>query len=264
MPYVVLDGIAGYYEVHGTGDPVLLLHGGFCSIETMSPQIESLARAYQVHAPERPGQGRTPDRPGPIGFDGMVRDTLAYLDALDVDSAHVVGFSDGAITGLLLARDHPERVRSLVSISANLDPSGFVDDDPPADDDSEAEPEDTPSDDMFGIRAAYDRLSPDGPAHGDVVLEKLMAMWQTEPQIAPESLTTLEMPVLVMAGQHDSIRTDHTVEIARAIPGAQVAIVPGAGHMVMQERPAVVNLLLHEFLAAAAARSPAVDAVWRA
>ncbi len=129
MPYVELDGIATYYEVHGAGDPVLLLHGGFCSIETLQPQIDELALGYQVHAPERPGQGRTADRDGPISFDAMVRDTLAYLSALGVPAAHVIGFSDGAITGLLLARDHPERVRSLVAISANLDPTGFVEDD---------------------------------------------------------------------------------------------------------------------------------------
>lgn len=247
MPYVELDGIANYYEVHGAGAPVLLLHGGFCSIETMQPQIDQLALGYQVHAPERPGQGRTADRDGPITFDGMVRDTLAYLDALGVAAAHVVGFSDGAITGLLLARDHPERVLSLVSISANLDPTGFVDDEeepaPPAGE--MASPSISP------FHEAYGRLSPDGPDHAEVVLGKLMSMWQAEPQIAAESLAGVTVPTLVLAGQRDSIRTDHTLEIAHAIPGAQLAIVPGAGHMVMEERSAVVNLLLCEFLASA-------------
>ena len=244
MPYVELDGIATYYEVHGAGAPVLLLHGGFCSIETLQPQLDELALAYQVHAPERPGQGRTADREGPISFDHMVRDTLAYLSALGVPAAHVIGFSDGAITGLLLARDHPERVLSLVSISANLDPTGFVEDDPSAPPDEEpATPQLSP------FHEAYHRLSPDGPEHAEVVLAKLMTMWQSEPQIAPESLSSITAPTLVIAGQHDSIRTDHTLEIARSIPGAQVALVPGAGHLVMEERPALVNLLLSDFLA---------------
>lgn len=247
MSYVELDQIATYYEVHGAGEPVLLLHGGFCSLETLTSQIDALSGSFRVHAPERPGQGRTPDREGPITFDGMVRDTLAYLDALDVAAAHVIGFSDGAITGLLLARDHPDRVLSLVSISANLDPEGFV-----ADDDagSTDEPEDP---DQWGVREAYDRLSPDGPAHGDVVLEKLVAMWRVEPQIDAASLSAVRAPTLVLAGQHDSIRTDHTIAIAQAIPGAQLAIVPGAGHMVMEDRSTVVNLLLREFLASVSA-----------
>jgi len=240
MPYVELDGIDTYYEIHGAGEPLLLLHGGFCSLETMQPQIDALATSYRVHAPERPGQGRTADRPGPISFDHMVRDTIAYLDALGVPAAHVVGFSDGAITGLLLARDHPERLLSLVSISANLDPAAFVESDGT---------DEEPDDDRWGIREAYDRLSPDGPGHGDVVMEKLVAMWQSEPQIDAASLAAVRVPTLVIAGQRDSIRLDHTAGIARAIDGAQLAIVPGAGHMVMLERPAVVNLLLEEFLA---------------
>ncbi|GAB3196100.1 alpha/beta hydrolase [Nocardioides hungaricus] len=242
MPYVDLGGVAGYYEIHGAGPPVLLLHGGYCSIETLQAQIDHLARDYEVHAPERPGQGRTADREGPITFAGMVDDTVAYLDAVGVPAAHVVGFSDGAITGLLLARDHAHRVLSLVSISANLDPAGLVEDDesPPDGTGRSEEP------DPFG--EAYDRLSPDGPGHREVVLEKLVAMWKVEPQIAPASLAAVRAPTLVVAGQHDSIRTDHTLEIARAVPGAQVAIVPGASHLVMQERPTLVNLLLSEFL----------------
>ncbi|WP_211318894.1 alpha/beta fold hydrolase [Nocardioides silvaticus] len=238
MPTIDVNGIATYYEVHGAGTPVLLLHGGFCSIETLSAQVAHLAPSYEVHAPERPGQGRTPDRDGPITFEDMVSDTLGYLDAVGVRAAHVIGFSDGAITGLLLARDHADRVLSLVAISGNLDPTGFVEDD--VEHDSGLDP------DRFS--EAYDRLSPDGPEHREAVLEKLMAMWTTQPQIAASSLSAITAPTLVLAGQHDSIRTDHTVAIADAIPGAQLAIVPGAGHTVMEERPEVVNLLVAEFL----------------
>jgi pimeloyl-ACP methyl ester carboxylesterase len=242
MPYVDLDGIKSYYEIHGAGEPLLLLHGGFCTIDLMTPQIDVLSASYEVHAPERPAHGRTPDRDGPISFDGMVTDTLAYLDALGLESAHVVGFSDGAIIGLLLARDHPDRVRSLVAISGNLDPGGFV-----ADTESSSEGE-SPDEDSWGIRRAYNRLSPDGAAHGDVVMEKLMAMWLSQPQIAPESLGTVRTPTMVMAGQHDAIRSEHTLLIASSIPGAQVAIVPGASHMLMNERPEVVNLMIGDFL----------------
>ena len=249
MPYVELDGLSTYYEVHGTGEPVLLLHGGFCTIELTQSQLDHLAASYEVHAPERPGHGRTPDREGPISFEAMVSDTLAYLDALGVGSAHVVGFSDGAIIGLLLARDHPDRVRSLVAISGNLDPGGFVDETSSEGDVTQPE---APDLDEWGIRAAYDRLSPDGSAHGDVVMEKLMAMWLSQPQIAPDSLARVRAPTLVMAGQHDAIRADHTLLIAGSIAGAQVAIVPGASHMLMQERPELVNLMIADFLAATA------------
>ncbi len=245
MPYVDLDGIKTYYEIHGAGEPVVLLHGGFCSAETMQHQAEALSPSYEVHVPERPGQGRTPDREGPMHYDDMVRDTLAYFDALEIPAAHLVGFSDGAITGLLVARDHPDRVLSLVSIEANLDPDGFADES-----ESDEEQED---DGTWGtIRAAYDRLSPDGPEHGDVVLEKLGVLWRAEPQIAAASLAAVRAPTLVLGGER-GMRIDHTVDIARAIPGGQVGIVPGAGHMVMQQRPALVNLILKEFLASVSA-----------
>ncbi len=245
MPTIDINGVETYYEVHGAGAPVLLLHGGFCSIETLQAQVEHLAPSYQVHAPERPGQGRTPDRDGPITFEDMVRDTLGYLDALRIPAAHVIGFSDGAVTGLLLARDHADRVLSLVAISGNLDPNGFVADEDDPGHESGLDP------DRFS--RAYDRLSPDGPEHREQVLEKLMAMWTSQPQIDPASLAAVRAPTLVLAGQHDSIRTDHTLAIAGAIPGAQVAVVPGAGHTVMEERPAVVNLLLTEFLSSVGA-----------
>lgn len=243
MPYVDLAGIATYYEQHGSGDPVLLLHGGFASLETWQPQVDYLAAHYAVHAPERPGQGRTPDGPGPITFEGMVADTLAYLDAFDLAAVHVVGFSDGAVTGLNLAMQHPDRVRSLVAISANLSPDAFVDDSEDTGDD------DAGDDGSSDVREAYDRLSPDGPAHGDVVLAKLMHLWETEPRIDPADLGRIGAPTLVLAGDGDVITTEHTLSIARAIPGAQLCIVPGAGHMVTEQRPALVNAVVHAFLA---------------
>lgn len=98
---------------------------GYCTAAVMRPLADELPE-FTVHAPERPAHGRTPDRPGPMSYDDGVADTLAYLDATGLDAVDVVGFSDGAIIGLLLARDHPDRVRSLVAISANLHPGDDV------------------------------------------------------------------------------------------------------------------------------------------
>jgi len=242
VPYLQLGDLAHYYAVHGAGEPVLLLHGGYCSAETWQSQVDALSAHYQVHTPERPGHGRTADREGRFTYSDMVVDTLAYLDAQGIASAHVVGFSDGAIVGLLLAMTHPQRVRSLVSISANLDPGGLVDDseeDEPESDQSEEDPEDE----------AYARLSPDGPAHASVVLSKLMQLWRSEPAIEAAALAGIAAPTLIMAGDRDTIRPEHTALIARSIPGAQLRIMPDAGHMVLRDQPDAVNQLLTEFLA---------------
>jgi pimeloyl-ACP methyl ester carboxylesterase len=241
MPAIEVNGATCYHEVVGAGDPVILLHGGFCSIETMRPQIEALSSSYLVLAPERPGHGRSADREGPISFDGIVADTLAYLDAVGVDRAHVIGFSDGAVAGLLMALRHPERLRSLVAIAGNLNPSVTL----PPEQMARAMPETA----MARLTEDYDRLSPDGATHRPAVFAKLMRMWHEEPDIDPADLATITAPTLVMAGDHDAIPIDHTLLIATSILDAQLCIVPDASHMLMLDRADLVSHVLLEFLA---------------
>src|SRR2546422_431843 len=100
---IELDGVSTYYEHDGAGPPLLLLHGGFNPIETLAPQRAALAPAFTVYLPERRGHGRTPDGAGPISYGLMTADTVAFLDALGLATVDVVGYSDGAIIGLLLA-----------------------------------------------------------------------------------------------------------------------------------------------------------------
>jgi len=240
MPYLDLPGSRTYHEVAGAGEPLVLLHGGFASLEVMRELNDFLAAGFEVHSPERPGHGRTSDKPGPYSFAAMVEHTLAYLDAMAVPRAHIVGFSDGAITGLLLARDHPDRVASLVAISANLDPSGFV------------------PDDQAGLTMSveqhqqlddeYARLSPDGAAHADQVVSKLMALWRQQPQIPSASLAGITAPTLVLAGERDMVAADHTAMIVRSIPGAGLCVVPGTGHLLVRERPDLIATVIQRFL----------------
>jgi len=240
VPYLDLLDHASYHEIHGDGEPVLLLHGGYCSIENLRGLGDGLAASYRVHAPERVGHGRTADRDGPFSYAAGVDETIAYLDAVGLDSVHVVGFSDGAILALLMALGHPSRVRSVVSISANLDPDGFVADELFARAMSE--------EDSAQIEREFKELSPDGPEHAEVVVAKLTEMWKSEPHITPEMLATVRAATLVVAGDHDVIRPDHTLLISESIPGAQLAIVPAAGHLVAQDRPALLEIVVREFL----------------
>jgi pimeloyl-ACP methyl ester carboxylesterase len=251
MTYLTINGNDLYSEVHGAGDPVLLLHGGFCSLESLREQSDALALTHRVFAFERPGHGRSADIEGPYGYERGVADAVAYLDSQQLDSVHVIGYSDGAILGLLLALGHPERVRSLVAISGNLDPSAFTDSggstgalllDRLVPTEAAAEP---PPD---LERMHYDRLSPDGPEHGAVVLDKLLRLWTEEPHIDPAELARVTAPTLVMSGDRDSIRPDHSLLIAASIPGAQLCIVPGATHNLVAERPALISTVIRDFL----------------
>jgi pimeloyl-ACP methyl ester carboxylesterase len=242
ISYLRIGGVDLYTEVAGEGDPVLLLHGGFCSLESLRAQSDALVPDHRVFAFERPGHGRSADIDEEYGYERGIADTLAYLDAVGLESAHVVGYSDGAIIGLLLALDHPERVRSLSAISANLDPSAFA----AFDEEDEGAAETEPKPDVE--RMHYERLSPDGPEHADVVLAKLFRLWTTEPHIDPAELRRIAAPVLVMAADRDTIRPDHSLLIASSIPGAQLCIVPGTTHNLVAERPELISTIIREFL----------------
>lgn len=223
---------AWHHEEWGAGEPLLLLHGGFCSLEAVRGLGDLLSRHVRVLAPERPGHGRTPDHDGPYAYAPLVAGTLAYLDALGVDAVHVVGHSDGGIIGLLLARDHPERVRSLTAIGANLHTEAWVPDD---------HPHVTLTDEAYTtLLDEYALLSPDGPAHADVVMAKLSELWGREPDIPAGSLASVTAPTLVMAGEHDTVAYEHTAAIAAAVTGAQLVVVPGTTHMLPRERPDAV------------------------
>jgi pimeloyl-ACP methyl ester carboxylesterase len=176
VAYLRIGGVDLYSEVAGVGDPVLLLHGGFCSLESLRAQSDALVPDHRVFAFERPGHGRSADIDEEYGYARGIADTLAYLDAIGLESAHIVGYSDGAIIGLLLALDHPARVRSLTAVSANLDPSAFTDSAGPALDapQEEQKTEERAEEQKPDLeRMHYERLSPDGPEHAKVVLEKL-------------------------------------------------------------------------------------------
>ncbi len=248
MTTLQIAGARMHSESAGSGEPVLLLHGGFCSLESLQAQFDALARDHEVFAYERPGHGRSPDVDGEYGYARSLIEAVAYPDAHDLESVHVVGYSDGAILALLLAMDHPERVRSVVAISANLDPSAFTD--------SAAglpvlAPLPSPAgaaDEPDAEREAYARFSPDGPAHADIVLAKLMRLWTTEPDIAPGDLARIGAPTLIMSADRDTIRPDHSLLIASSIPGAQLCIVPGTTHALVAERPALLTVLIGDFL----------------
>ena len=265
MTYLRINDVDLYAEVAGDGAPVLLLHGGFCSLEAMRELSESLVPHYRLHAFERPGHGRSADIDGEYSYTRGLADTIAYLDSQNLEAVHVIGYSDGAILGLLLALEHPERVRSLTAISANLDPSAFSTGDEhqslvltPA---RQSPVHTTGGPDGGGTGTApaakpdaerlhYERLSPDGPEHADTVLNKLFRLWTTEPNIPAADLARITAPVLIMAGDRDSIRPDHSLLIAASIPGAQLCIVPGASHGLMAEHPELISTVIRGFLPA--------------
>src|SRR5215208_4129969 len=122
--YVDAGGVWTYYEATGDGDPLVLLHGGMCTIETFDGLTPALAERYRVHAPERRGHGRTPDVEGPITYAIMAEDTIAFIEAVGIAPAHLVGWSDGAFVALLVALRRPALVRKLALIGQFVNVAG--------------------------------------------------------------------------------------------------------------------------------------------
>jgi pimeloyl-ACP methyl ester carboxylesterase len=240
--YVDANGVRTYYEEHGEGEPLLLMHGGFCTIETFFGQTPELAKRYRVILPERRGHGRTADVEGPITYDLMAEDTIAFMEALGVDSAHLVGYSDGANVALLVAMSRPDLVRTLVSISGNFDSDGLTEE-------GRARFETMQPETFIPMLTdAYKRTSPDGPEHWPVVFEKIRRMFLNEPKIAPAELAAIKAPTLVLAADRDLMTLEHTVALFRAVPNAKLCIVPGTTHALLFEKAMAVNAVLLEFL----------------
>ena len=241
--HIAANGVRTYYEAVGTGEPLVLLHGGACTIQTLAPQVPALSARHRVYMPERRGHGRTPDVAGPITYAAMAADTIAFMTAVGLESAHLVGWSDGALVALLVAMERPDLVRKLVFIGQYINISGLRE--KFAGMAKHLSRETFPP--MF--EAAYAAVSPDGPGHWPVVFEKLRLLFTGDPAIPLTRLRDVKTPTLVMLADDDLVSVAHATAIQEALPDAQLAVVPGTSHALPMEKPDVVNRLILDFLA---------------
>jgi pimeloyl-ACP methyl ester carboxylesterase len=241
--YVDIGGVNTWYDEDGSGEPLVLLHGGLCTNETWGAQIPVFAQHFRVIAPERRAHGHTADVEGPISYAGMANDTIGFLDKVVGGPAHLVGWSDGGIVGLLVAIARPDLVHKLVVIGTNFDVAGVT---PEAEEMFASMAPDSPEMAMF--RSLYEMHSPDGPEHWPVAFGKLTEMMSSEPHIPVDDLARITAPTLVMVGDDDIVRLGHTGDLYRAIPRSELAVVPGTSHAVVMEKPEVVNRAVLDFL----------------
>ncbi|MFJ5773942.1 alpha/beta fold hydrolase [Streptomyces sp. NPDC093094] len=250
--YVELPGVRTWYETEGDPghEPLLLLHGGFCTNETWAAQRADLAAEYHVFLPERRGHGRTPDVPGPLTYLDMAADTADFVETMVGGPAHLVGWSDGGIVALLVALRRPDVVRKVVAIGANWRPTPECVAAPWLLDHMTADgPE------MAPFREMYAAVSPDGAGHWPVVAGKLLEEYGRAPDLSTEELARIEAPTLVLVGDDDMVTLEHTIALYRALPRGELAVVPGASHMAPMEKPAVVNRAVLDFLGAGPAET---------
>ncbi|MGI5321214.1 alpha/beta fold hydrolase [Actinomadura nitritigenes] len=230
------DTVHMWHAEHGTGAPVVLLHGGMTDGRCFTGNLDGLADAFRVYLPDRRGHGRTPDAPGPITIDVMARDTVAFLDRVVGGPARLVGYSAGGSVALRTAMLRPDLVERLVLISAAYDLDGMVFK-PSAD--GPMPPQ---------IADAYAEVSPDGRDHFPVVVRKIADAAATEPAPGPSDLRAVKARTLVLAGDDDLVTLDHTIALYRALPTAELAVLPNASHLLLMEHPETVRAMVRTFL----------------
>ena len=231
--FATVNGIRLYYETYGTGRPMLQIHGNGGSIAHMGNQIQFFSTHYRVIAADSRGQGKSELGPGRLTYEQIAEDLNALLDQLGVKSADIFGWSDGGIVGLLLAIHHPDKVGKLAIMGANLRPDGAY---PWA---------------LEWVAKANQQVDA-MIAKGDqsqpwAVQKQFLDLLGRQPNIPDSDVQRITAPVLVMAGDKDVIRDDHTLEIFHNLAKAHLCIFPGATHMIAWENPALLNSTIETF-----------------
>lgn len=245
--YVDVNGVHMYYEVHGDGSPLVLLHGGVMTIELdFAALLPELVTRHTVIAVELQGHGRTADTGRAITPAALASDVVGLLDHLGIDRAHVLGHSLGGGVALELAVSHPDRVRSIVPMSITVRPDGTHEEitDPSKHATSTRMP--TPQD-FADMTEAYKRLSPH-PEHFDDFVAMLAGVASQLEGWTDEQLAGVTAPTLLMIGDHDFTTVEHAAQMLRLIPGSQLAVLPGTTHMSITRRPDLVIPMLTAFL----------------
>jgi pimeloyl-ACP methyl ester carboxylesterase len=246
--YAPVNGLQMYYEVHGTGRPLVLLHGGLLNIDlSFGGLIPGLAARRQVIGTELQGHGRTADIERDIELGYLAADVAALLDHLGIDQADVLGFSLGGGVAMQLALGHPDRVGRVIVASVSYAGDGFHEEitDPARHATSTRMPT---AADFQQMQESYARLAPD-PGHFEAFAAKASQAAGNLKGWTPAELGGITAPMLLVFGDHDFIRLEHAVEMHGLIPGAQLAVLPGATHMGVMRRTDLMLPLVQDFLA---------------
>lgn len=243
--FLEVVGAKIYYEIYGSGQPLLLIHGNGDSIAALGHQIEEFSRRYRVIVADSRGHGRSDLGKGRLTYERQADDLNSLLAHLNVNAALVFGWSDGGILGLILAMQYPGRVAKLAIMGVSLNPDA-------------SEPW---TEEWSRKRSALlERMLREGDRSQPWErLQRQFNLVSTQPQIPLSELAKVRVPTLVMAADKDLIRTEHTLQIFRALPQAHLAIFPGATHQVPRENAELVNRSVAQFFAAPFARPDTRD-----
>ena len=233
-----------YYEEYGMGTPLILLEGGMKSIKDFSMCIPELMKHFRVIAPDDPGQGRSEM------LDTMTYDLLAdyvseLIDILKLDSAYVIGWSDGGIAALILSVKRPDKIKKILVSGANYTKNGYVS-------------RDSTKKDTIQLLAPDFKFSPEDQKWADdyfvanknnwkKIINDRIVMWYQDFYFPKELFSEMKIPVMVVSGDRDMIKLEHSIEMYRLIKKGQLCILPNTSHDVFNEKPYLINQIAIDF-----------------
>jgi len=234
--YVNVNGIKLYYEVYGEGEHLLLIHGNGGSIRGHSEKIEHFKSKYKVIAVDSRAHGKTEDIGDSLTYKNMTSDINELLNLLKIDSCYIWGQSDGGILGLRLAMDYPDKVKKLAVFGANLKP------------DTSAVHKSI----VQWVDETYTKTK-------DNYKKRLFDLLKFQPQIEYSELDKIKIPVLIMSGDRDAIRLEHSIGIFNHIKNSNLFIMPGSTHFGSYEKPDLFNLILDDFFTKPFSKKATID-----
>ena len=227
-------------EYPNNGQPLLLLHGGLSATEDFDTYVlPAVEKTHHVYGYDRAGHGRTGIREGYYHFEFQRDEAIAYLEQVVKAPAHLVGYSDGGIITLMVAIKRPDLVKSALLIGANYhwNTGGLV-----FDENIEITWDDEE-------KALWSSRSPDPVEVGIATVKKAFGIWAKEPNMTIEELSKIACPTLVLSGDDEPHSNHHTVELYEALQDGRLAIIPGASHYVMKEKPELFLATVMDFYA---------------
>jgi pimeloyl-ACP methyl ester carboxylesterase len=242
-----INGKDIYYEEYGQGTPLLLLSGGGInrSIRDFNKCIPDLSKHYRVIAPDTPGQGRS-EQTDSLSYDLLTDFISQFIDSLQIDSAYVMGWSDGAIVSLLLAERRADKIKKVIAVGANNGIRGF------------AMPEGFPVDSIkpptleywASINekdiAWYNTLTP--KKDWKILVDNMNRMVYAKEYFPTSTYERINIPVMIVLGDRDMISIEHGQEMYRLIKNSQYCVLPNTTHEVFAERPDLISKIAFDFL----------------
>ena len=227
--YVAVNGVKLYYEIYGKGTPLVMIHGNGGSFACFENQVTEFSKHFKVILVDCRGRGNSSYQKGvELTFDLQVEDINSFLNKLNIQKTNILGWSDGGIIGLLLAIKHPEKVNKLVTSGANIFPEGVID--------------------FEGMKKTATDLETKNKNHVNDLDIDLNNLDLKYPNLKFTDLNVIKSKTLIIAGDHDVIKSEHTLKIFESIPNAQLAILPNSSHAALIENSKLFNEIVLHFL----------------